>query len=48
LAGAFKNPVSSVFAVLGLVGAFIAVKFTLEQMLGLDVDLPFEYVQGKF
>jgi len=44
-----KNPVSAAFAVAGVIGAFIGAKITLEAMLGLGtVELPFEYVQGKF
>lgn len=36
LAGAFKNPVSGVLAVAGVVGSVVLVKVTLEAMLGIN------------
>eukprot|EP00197_Chlamydomonas_leiostraca_P013887 CAMPEP_0202869246 /NCGR_PEP_ID=MMETSP1391-20130828/12241_1 /ASSEMBLY_ACC=CAM_ASM_000867 /TAXON_ID=1034604 /ORGANISM="Chlamydomonas leiostraca, Strain SAG 11-49" /LENGTH=147 /DNA_ID=CAMNT_0049549541 /DNA_START=190 /DNA_END=633 /DNA_ORIENTATION=+ len=48
-AAALKNPVSAIFAILGVVGGAVVLKFTLEAMLGVSADpLPFDYVQGKF
>lgn len=50
LAGMFKNPVTGILAVAGLVGGAVFLKFTLELMLGMTDAGPmgFEYVQGNF
>ncbi|KAF5838047.1 hypothetical protein DUNSADRAFT_3481 [Dunaliella salina] len=50
LAGAFKNPLSSILATAGLIGGAVLLKFTLELMLGVTDagDLSFDYVQGNF
>lgn len=46
LAGMFKNPISAILAIGGLVGGAYFMKFTLEAMLGMAE--PFEYVEAGF
>ncbi len=48
LAGALKNPISAVLAIAAVGGGAFVVKFTLEAMLGITDQLPFDYVQGNF